>query len=209
MSAYRHIACRWLQWLAQDGVSLDQVRVFHVQQYIEFLLQTRRPSTVVKELSVIRTMYRRLIDAGIVVTSPAQNVQVSLKGYISRPQKTPTAASVDRISATTLIGIRDRAIVRLRSIGLSTGQLVALDISDVNREAQSVRVQHRNHRDENVFLDDLAWKDISRWLAVREVVKPVTLAVFVSLHWTGGRSAPGQRISARAIALIMRRYVKA
>jgi site-specific recombinase XerC len=99
--------------------------------------------------------------------------------------------------------------VRLRSIGLSTGQLVALDISDVNREAQSVRVQHRNHRDENVFLDDLAWKDISRWLAVREMVKPVTLAVFVSLHWTGGRSAPGQRVSTRAIALIMRRYVKA
>ena len=83
---------------------------------------TRRLSTVVKEMSVIRTLYRRLIAAGKVKESPIEQIHVALNSHKPRPRNTPTASSVERISATTRIGIRDPAIARLRSIGLSTGQ---------------------------------------------------------------------------------------
>jgi site-specific recombinase XerD len=184
--AYHNIAHRWLQWLAQAGVSLDMATESHVQQYVEYLLQNRRPSTVVKELSVIRTLYRQLIAEGKVNRSPVQHVQISLSNYRPCSRKTHTVASVGHIPETTMIGIRDRAIMRLRLIGLWPSQLVCLDVSDVNHEAQAVQIRRPNHRQEYVFLDDSVWKDVRRWLAVRELLKPETPAVFLSLHWTHG-----------------------
>jgi hypothetical protein len=38
-----------------------------------------------------------------------------------------------------MVGIRGRAIVRLRAIGLSPSQLVWLDVSDVSHEAELIQ----------------------------------------------------------------------
>jgi site-specific recombinase XerC len=160
-------------------VPLDQAKECHLQQYIESLYACRRPSTVVKELSVIRTFYRCLVALGKVKGNPARRIQVSLRDYKPRTRKPPLPAAVDGISTGTMVAIRDRAIVRLRAVGLSTSQLVGLDVSDVNREAQLIQVRRRNGRMVNMYLDDAAWKDVGRWLAVQELVKPLTPAVFV------------------------------
>lgn len=46
-----------------------------------------------------------------------------------------------------------------------------------------------------------------RWLAARALLQPDTAALFVSLHWTAGRAAPGQRISVRGVRQMVRGYL--
>lgn len=94
--------------------------------------------------------------------------------------------------------IRDRALLMLDGHGLTTGQIVSLNVQDINLEYR-VAVVHES-RSRAKRLVELSEQDLSqlrKWLACRQLMQPSTDAVFVSLHWTDARAKPGERIGVR------------
>jgi site-specific recombinase XerC len=102
--------------------------------------------------------------------------------------------------------IRDSALLMLDGHGLTTGQIVSLDVQDINLEFRVAVVQ--DTRSQARRLVELSEQDLSKlrkWLACRQLLKPATDAVFVSLHWTDARAKPGQRIGVRGCRQTLRK----
>src|SRR5262249_39933807 len=128
--AYRLIAGRWLNWLEGRGATAEMATEYLVKEYFESLRGQHCPSTIRKELSVIRIFYRRLQTEGRLARSPAQQVHFSLHGYESRSRTLPSETTIECIKGVSMISVRDRAVMRLRASGLSISQLVRLDMTD-------------------------------------------------------------------------------
>ena len=95
-------------------------------------------------------------------------------------------------------GIRDSAIKALNEHGLTTGQIVSLNVQDINFEHRVAVV--KDSRSKARRLVELSEQDLCRlrkWMACRQLINPFTDAVFVSQHWTDARARPGERIGVR------------
>jgi integrase/recombinase XerC/integrase/recombinase XerD len=102
------------------------------------------PATVARKLAAIRAFFRVLREHGHVAHNPAELLPAP-----KRPSKLPTvlkpaeaAALLDRIPATTPLELRDRALFELAyACGLRAEELVHLDVTSVDFDAESVRVE--------------------------------------------------------------------
>ena len=110
-------------------------------------------------------------------------------------------------SEISAAGLRDRALLQLLALGIRIHQLHSLDLKHVNREARLIFTPTRNRDNEFILLNESAWANLQRWLAIRELFAISTDAVFISLHWTAGRSQPGSRLSERGMRAIVKKYL--
>jgi site-specific recombinase XerC len=102
--------------------------------------------------------------------------------------------------------IRDLALLALVwHDQLTTGQLCQLNLGDVDLAAGCAQVQLRGKR-RTLFLARETLPYLQRWLAVRRLYQPLTNALFISLHWTTGRSQPHERLSPRGVFAIRAAY---
>jgi site-specific recombinase XerC len=96
------------------------------------------------------------------------------------------------------IRVRNLAIQALAYEKLKPSQIQGLNVADVNLEAGIVHVQSRK-RLTPIYVSEVTMKYSQRWLAVHKLLGIADCALFVSLHWTTGRSVPRTRMSVRAI----------
>ena len=105
-------------------------------------------------------------------------------------------------------GIRDRAMLAgMLMHGLSVAAICALNIADIDQQANTLRVTGRRRQVRTVELTAQTAGVFRRWLAARALLKLDTTAAFISLHWTAGRATPGQRISVRGVRQMARGYL--
>ena len=94
--------------------------------------------------------------------------------------------------------IRDSAIKTLDEHGLTTGQIVSLNVQDINFDHGIIIANAPHGKSKRIV--ELSEQDLGKlrkWLACRQLLNPSTDAVFISLHWTDARAKPGGRIGAR------------
>ncbi len=118
------------------------------------------------------------------------------------------AADLIRAAATLAddgspLGVRDVAMLELLyATGIRVGELVGLDLDDVDRERMVVRVFGKGRKERSVPFGHPAGRALDRWL---EAARPVILvekslpAVFLG--------ARGQRIDQRAVRTVVHRRV--
>jgi site-specific recombinase XerC len=104
-------------------------------------------------------------------------------------------------------GVRDRAILQLLSEGICLYQLHNLDLKHIDPTAHSLILPTRSKAQELILLPEAAWARLQRWLIIRKLFAVNTEAVFLSLHWTAGRSRPGTRLSERSMRTIITKYL--
>lgn len=101
--------------------------------------------------------------------------------------------------------VRDFALSALHElVGIPVGQLRALEVDDVDLEAGLLRLRGRRGREKLVMLSGPTAAGLRRWVAVRRVLGARDRALFISLHWTAGRSEPGTRMSCRGLSEALR-----
>jgi integrase/recombinase XerC len=117
------------------------------------------------------------------------------------------AALVEQASADaddgTPLGLRDAAMLELLyATGIRVGELVALDIDDLDRERNVVRVFGKGRKERSVPFGHPAAKAIDRWLSSGRpalVADVAGTAVFVG--------ARGRRIDQRAVRTLVHRRI--
>jgi integrase/recombinase XerD len=115
-SAYLIATKRFTQWCEDHGIrELSQVRPFHMAAFIKDLQEQLAPPTVKQNLAALRMLFDWLVTGHIIDVNPAHAVRGPR--HVVRKGKTPYLASdearalLDSIETTTLVGLRDRALI--------------------------------------------------------------------------------------------------
>lgn len=116
-AAYVRAVRRFCDWAERHAISLPQVEPMLVAAYVEELRVQYADLTVKQHLAAIRMLFDYLVTGGILRVNPA----ASVKGpkVVIRKGKTPILSAgearrlLDSIDATTLAGLRDRALIAL------------------------------------------------------------------------------------------------
>ncbi|MBL6612395.1 MAG: tyrosine-type recombinase/integrase [Alphaproteobacteria bacterium] len=116
--AYYRACCRFFAWCEdpRTGIaSLADIEPIHVAAHVEALMKDYEKPTVKQHLAAIRMCFDYLVTKGAIATNPAHAVR-GPKHSVKRG-KTPVLSSgdardvLDSIDTSTLIGLRDRALI--------------------------------------------------------------------------------------------------
>jgi len=199
------------RYLAAHGISAALARPADLQQYLDSLAGRYRSTTIRRKSVSLRAVYLALAETGAIPANPTVDLAAPKRRPASRKPPLPASTAKRLLAApqpSSAKGVRDRAILTgLLCHGLSVSELCALDVADLDLAARTLRVTGRRGRVRTVALTAQTAAVFRRWSAARALLKPATAALFVSLHWTTVRAAPGQRISVRGIRQMVRGYL--
>jgi site-specific recombinase XerD len=177
----------WLPWCLRNGVgSLDQVRVEHVERWLdELAVAGYSDATRGRMLSAVSALYRKyLIREGLVEHNPAALVDRRTQ-HLNRPASSPSgttrwsfeACRALLLAAWLLAGLRrdgsrDRAMVEiLIGTGVRAEELVGVDVADYRRPQPQgtgvLRVHGKGGKDREVALAAPVADAVDAYLAVR------------------------------------------
>jgi integrase/recombinase XerD len=116
-AAYAQAVRQFFNWCEAGGIfELCQIQPVIIAAYIEQLGETKSSPSVKQHLAAIRTLFDWLVTGQVVSVNPASSVR-GLKYVIKRGKTVLTAdearALLDSIDTTTIIGLRDRALLGL------------------------------------------------------------------------------------------------
>jgi site-specific recombinase XerD len=157
---------RWAQARELEPATID---VRALRRYAASLTERgRAPATVARKLAALRSFFRVQVEIGARGENPAD-----LLGSPKRANRLPrvlkaaeVAALLDRIPQTTPLELRDRALFELAySSGLRAEELVTLDLSSLDFDAETVRVEGKGGRTRIVPAGEHAMRAMERYLA--------------------------------------------
>ena len=125
-------------------------------------------STVARKLAAIRAFYRALVERGELQASPAELVSTPKRdAYLPRVLKPGEVAGLlERMPASGPLELRDKAMFELAySAGLRAEELVNLDLTSVDPDAEEVRVEGKGGRTRVVPAGEPAWKALDAYLS--------------------------------------------
>ncbi len=135
-TAYVHAVARFLEFCEDRGLTLERIDSLVVATYIEYLTQIRSAPTVKLHLAAIRVCLDYLVSGGALGVNAAWSVR-GPKTCGEESDKTPVLSAqqarelLDSIDTTTLIGLRDRALIGVMVYSFArVGAVVKMNVED-------------------------------------------------------------------------------
>ncbi len=164
-----------------------------VQHYLSYL-DRREVSPLKVDKHVLHDYVRQRRMEGV--------DQKTLENELS-PRK---LVSVEEMSllVNSVLDTRDKAILTLLAkTGVRRGELIAMDVTDVNWADQSITLKRRQFKKRSnrlVFFDDEAARLLRRWLGQRAKLDPRTTAIFIGEH--------GERLKRNGVYSMVVKYAE-
>jgi len=199
------------------GPDLRKIGPRDVRRWLSSLHDRISPTHQGRKLASVRSFFRFLLREGRVDRDPTDGLP-SPKIPRRPPRPLPVDDCVALLSETPEDGeqdaferlrdLRDRSLIEfLYGTGIRVGELVDLDVRDVELGSAQVRVMGKGRKERVVPIPGVALEQVEKWLAVRR--RPGVLAepLFVALR----RARPGEvrRLSDRSVRRILSRQAKA
>ncbi len=206
LRAYRSDLEQLLAFADRDGRSAQTIDHRFLRRYLAYLQTSRRSRrTIARKLSAARTFYRFLVLSGETEGNPA-----ALLTAPTSERRLPKVASVETVrellaapETSTSLGQRDRAILEvLYGGGLRVGELVGLDLADLNLSGGEARVMGKGSKERVVLIGSEAVEAVATYLRdgrMRLRRRDTEQAVFLNRY--------GDRLSTNAVRDRMRKYV--
>jgi len=203
----------FLAWCQAQGLHPALATEDDLKAYRAHLVERYARATVATRLAAIRRFYQAAVWRGYRPDNPAAGI---------RPPRERTARD-DRVRFLPLEGlkrlldaprgdglraVRDRAILALMGIhGLRVGEIVALDVADLDLDAGTVSVPGKGGKRRTVYLVDISRQRLADWLAVREqAAGEGETALFVAVD--RAKRFTGRRMTRRAVEALTDRYLE-
>jgi integrase/recombinase XerD len=134
--AYYRAVCSFFAWVEQHRIGeLADIEPVHVAAYIEALQTTASKPTVKQHLAAIRMLFDWLIIGQVLAVNPAHAARGPK--HVVKRGKTPVLTEdqarnlLDSIDVTTLVGLRDRALIGVMIYSFARiGAVVAMRVGD-------------------------------------------------------------------------------
>jgi integrase/recombinase XerC len=191
-------------------VSSQQLRA-----WLGDLHRGKSPATLGRRLAGVRSFYRFLVREGVVEIDPSAGLPAP-----KRPRQVPRALSVDDCDALVKADagppgggreslrqgrrrLRDRALVELLyGTGMRVGELVALDVRDLDLRAGLVRVMGKGRKERVIPLPSLTRDALASWIESRRCEGLLAQPVFIALRRR--REPEPRRLGDRDVRRILR-----
>jgi integrase/recombinase XerC len=189
---------------------LAGIDVFLLRRWLGTLSRTVEPPSVARKISAVKAFFRYLRKTGRIKADPAAELKCP---KVRRPLPTflavdPAKEVMDAASGQTPAGLRDRAMLEvLYGSGLRVGELVGLDLEDVDLTNLSLRILGKGNKQRTVPIGRMAKSAIERYLEARPLLG--TAAKRAAAPGAGAAfflSNRGARICARQVQLTVHRY---
>jgi integrase/recombinase XerC len=159
-------------------------------------------STVARRLASLRSFYRFQRRQGVVASDPAGGLRNP-----KQPRRLPRLLRVgdvirllDGIATDDPLGIRNRAMFEtLYGGGLRVGELVGLNVEDLDLEQDLIRIRGKGRRERLGPIGRMASSWLVRWVALREPKRAGEPAVFLNRH--------GTRLTTRSVGRLLEGYL--
>jgi integrase/recombinase XerC/integrase/recombinase XerD len=176
---------QFARWAGGRGLEPEGVGPRELRHYAGVLSEGgASKTTVARKLAALRGLYRHLVADGRLEASPADLVASPRKeSYLPRVLKPGEVAEMlDAIPTTTPLELRDRAMFELAyGAGLRAEELVNLDLTDLDADAEELRVEGKGDKTRVVPAGEPAWRALERYLARgRTVLATDDPALFLS-----------------------------
>jgi site-specific recombinase XerD len=146
----------------------NELRPSDLRRFAAHLSESGMSKTsVARKLAAVRTFFRHLIEIGEIGASPADLVASPKRDqYLPQVLKPGEVAAVlDGIPASTPLELRDRAMFELAyAAGLRAEEIVNLDVTDADPDAENVRVLGKGSKTRVVPAGEPAWRAVARYL---------------------------------------------
>jgi site-specific recombinase XerD len=135
--AYGRSIAEFLDWCERHGLaSIIDVEPLHVGAYIEAVTRSHSAPTAKQKLAAIRMLFDWLVTGQIVPTNPASSVRgpkhIVKVGKTAVLDPAEARTLIDTIDMTTVIGLRDRALIGLMVYSFARiGAALAMKVEDV------------------------------------------------------------------------------
>ena len=167
--AYAIDTHQFASWAGERGLAPGAVDVRALRRYVASLTEaSQAPTTVARKLAALRGLFRHEVSVGARGENPAD-----LLSSPKRSQRLPrvlkpaeVAALLDRIPQTGPLQLRDRALFELAyACGLRAEELVTLDVSSVDFDSETLRVEGKGDKTRLVPAGEHALAALERYLA--------------------------------------------
>ena len=190
---YRSLLNIFAQFAHSKGHSFLDVDRDILREFIGYLKEEKKAqSTIRKNFAVLSSFYEFLVFDGYMESNIVHQVRKRyLQMYKSDfTSQTRQIISVDQMAMliNSVIDTRDKAIIAmLAKTGMRRGELLALDVDDVNLGDMTITLKKTAKRsNRTLFFDDEANAILRRWLKARELYsKKKSNALFITR--SGGR----------------------
>jgi len=160
------------------------------------------PSTIARRLASLRSFYRYQRRQGVVTSDPVGGLRNP-----KQPRRLPKLLRVedvirllDAIPTSDDLGVRDRAMFEtLYGGGLRVGELVGLDLADLDEESAMVRVRGKGRRERLCPIGSVALEWVGRWRAARRPARPDDPALFLNRR--------GTRLTSRSVGRLLQEHL--
>ena len=204
--AYRSDLSQLCAWLDDEGLgdlAPDQVSHRILRGWLGALGEEVAVASLARKLSCVRSFYRYLIRQGLATENPGELLRLPKQGrplaHLLNVDETFALLDVERSEDPR--SARDAAMWELLyGSGLRVGELVSIDIEDIDLHEGWVRVRGKGDKDRQVPVTGKCVDAIRRYLALRpELARQAGSsgrAVFLNHR--------GTRLSARSVRRILR-----
>ncbi len=168
IAAYRGDLEQFAAFLQEEGTSYLQVDRTVARRYLAHLQRRGlAPASVARKLAALRTFYGHLVRRAVLPIHPLRGL-----GTPKQPRHLPRFLSVDETVALLMApdlrtpqGLRDRAILELLyASGLRVGELVRLDLGDVDWGRHELRVLGKGGRERLALVGRPALRALQAYL---------------------------------------------
>lgn len=191
-----------------DPFDVTRLTPRHLRTYLVWLNeQGYSRATSARRLAAFRSWMRFLCRQGVLQKNPADGLrgprqEKRLPHFLSAKE---LAALLDAPPADDPLGSRDRAILEtLYSAGLRVGELVGMNLADIDLEESIARIRGKGKRERLALLGPPCSHAIKNWLPNRELIaqlkQPPAEAVFLNHR--------GQRLTTRSVGRLLEKYLK-
>ncbi|MBE9582101.1 MAG: tyrosine recombinase XerC [Proteobacteria bacterium] len=134
----------------ETGPDVHEVDGLVIRSYLGFLHKRHKKTTIARKLSALRSFFRFLVKKGLITKNPAETVLTPKRGR-PVPNYLPVDEAfrlLDGVQGNSVLALRNRAILEtLYSTGLRVGELVGMDIQDVDFDRGMVRVLGKGNKE--------------------------------------------------------------
>ena len=194
--------------LGRDQLDLGSVDHLAIRSYLAWLARRKLSrSSSARKLSALRSFFKFMMREGIVPANPARGVSTPKREKFlpSVIQSSDIETLFEQADCEKVLGVRDRAWMELLyASGLRIGELVGIDLDDIDLRSRLVKVRGKGSKERIVPFGSKAESAIRAWLAARlELIRgheDERQPLFVNYR--------GDRISARSVRRLFDRYVR-
>lgn len=195
----------------RDDVEITDIDRLTIREWMASLHSDHKKTSVARKLASLRTFFQFLIREGVVETNPAKlvatpKIERKLPNHLSMED---AVRFIETPDTNTDLGRRDRAIIEfLYATGIRVGELVNINLKDIDFRERTVRVTGKRKKQRIVPFHEHALQALMHYLAE---TRPAFLnnappvmrdnqAVFLNYQ--------GTRITTRSVGRMIDKYIK-